>query len=821
MPYALVDVELTEPLPELRLATEHTGLAIVSRRHGHVVGFSLHPLDRGRRVRPADLGPLLDPAPVEPAVLDGPADGGPTVTVAICTRDRPDLLGECLAALAALDAPPDEVLVVDNAPSDDRTRRLAGRLGVGYDVEPCPGLDFARNRALRRAHTEVVAFLDDDVVADRHWLTSLRAAWDRHPDAGAVTGQVLPHELATDAQVAFERRGGFRGGNRTVRHAGEHLDGNAIYPYAPGMFGAGANMSVRRGLALRLGGFDEALDTGPPLPGGGDIDMMHRVVRAGSALVYEPRAVVFHRHRRDAEALRRQYESWGRSLMAYAVKTYRRDPSGRPKLRRLVRWFFVHQLREVGRGVVTGRPDTREAAWAELRGGLAGLAGTYGRSQRRSRRRRRAYGRPTVAILPWGNVIEDYTDPIGLSLDDVAERLSGGWLFGFAEAFNGAGVDTVIICWSRAVTRPTRRIHLPSGATLWFLPPSPAYLAARARLDDPYGWTLGSAVGGRRGAAAVASIVARALVPYLSTPPVRLATVLRREACRAVLCQEYEEGRFDVSAALARLLRLPVFATFQGGDHTRTRIERWVRPHTVRSATGLIVAAEPERERVHDRYRVPLERIAPIPNPFDPATLPRTPRPAARAALGLGQDGRVAAWHGRVDIDPKGIDTLVEAWCEVRETCRCRPTLLLLGTGPGASWLERRIDELGLDDVRWRNEYVLDRAVIGTHLSAADVFVLPSRHEGFPVAAVEAMAAGLPVVATDAPGVRAVVGHGEAAGGVVVPRGDARALARELGRLLDEPERSGALGDRALRRVEEELSLEAVGARLRAFVVGR
>lgn len=815
MPYALLDVELTQPPPALQLGPDQTGVAIVSRRDGRVVGFALHPLAPGTPLPPAEVESLLDPVPVEPAVLDDAAGRGPTIAVAVCTRDRTELLGECLASLLALQPAPDEILVIDNAPSDQRTRDLVSGLGIRYEVEPCPGLDFARNRALRLARSEVVAFVDDDVVCDPHWLPSLRQVWHQHADAGAVTGQILPRELATDAQVAFERQGGFRGGNSQVRYAGDHLEGNAIYPYSPGMFGAGANMSVRRQVALRLGAFDEALDTGPPLPGGGDIDMMHRVIRGGFALVYEPRAVVFHRHRRDSDGLRRQYDSWGRSLMAYAVKTYRRDALGRPKLRRLVRWFFASQLREA-RGP---DPQARDAALAQLRGGVAGLLGTYGRSQRRSRRRRRDHGDPIVAILPWGDVFEDYLDAIGVSIDDVVERMSGGWLFGFVEAFARAGVATVIVCWSRAVTRPVRRTHVPTGATLWFLPASPPYRAARARLADPYARTRASAVGGRSRAGSMAGAVARVAAPYLTTTPFTLAGVLRREGCGAILCQEYEEGRFDVCAVLGRLLGLPVFATFQGGDHTRTALERWLRPRTVRSAAGLVVASEGEAERVRDRYAVPVSRNARIPNPFDPASVPLRPRPAARAALGIEPDARVVVWHGVVDVHRKGIDTLIEAWCEVRTACAAPPMLLLLGTGSGASWLTDRIAELGLSEVRWRNEYVLDREVVGTYLCAADVFVLPSRQEGFPVAPVEAMFAGLPVVATDAPGVRAVVGEGESAGGVVVARGDAGAVARELRGFIDDEERSLAVGALAARRVAEQFSLEAVGARLRALVV--
>jgi glycosyltransferase involved in cell wall biosynthesis len=213
--------------------------------------------------------------------------------------------------------------------------------------------------------------------------------------------------------------------------------------------------------------------------------------------------------------------------------------------------------------------------------------------------------------------------------------------------------------------------------------------------------------------------------------------------------------------------------------------------------------------------------VARIANPLDPATVITRPKREARAALDLAPDARVALWFGRIDVVSKGIDTLVDAWCEVRGSCGAPVVLLLLGTGSGAPWLHARLAELGLDDVQWRDEYVLDRAVIGTYLSAADVFVLPSRQEGFPVAPIEAMAAGLPVVAADAPGVRAVVGEGDSAGGVVVAKNDPHAFATELRRLLDDPQLAATVGARAEQRVSDTFSLEAIGEQLRAFVVDR
>ena len=83
------------------------------------------------------------------------------------------------------------------------------------------------------------------------------------------------------------------------------------------------------------------------------------------------------------KALRRQYWSWGLGFMAYVVKCYQTDSSQRPKLRKLVRWWFSYQFRHLLRSISRRHPLPPDMIWAELRGGAQGLFGEYGRSQQR------------------------------------------------------------------------------------------------------------------------------------------------------------------------------------------------------------------------------------------------------------------------------------------------------------------------------------------------------------------------------------------------------------------------------------------------------
>ncbi|MGI8502230.1 MAG: glycosyltransferase family 4 protein [Hassallia sp.] len=429
---------------------------------------------------------------------------------------------------------------------------------------------------------------------------------------------------------------------------------------------------------------------------------------------------------------------------------------------------------------------------------------------------------PAIALLHWGDLIEDFLDTIGVSFEAFCNEMTGGWMFGYIDALKLAGVRTVLFCISARVSEPTRYTHAPTDTTICVLPAPEIYHVARRRIPNPYAWTFKEAFGDIHGVRRILLGILKDISPYLATPLVALARELRREGCQAILCQEYEYARFDVCVLLGKLIGLPVFASFQGGDFQLSQLERPLRPLTIKACAGLIVATQTEVQRVQSHYGVPSAKLARIFNPMDVANSHAMDRCEARAALDIPLDAQVVVSHGRIDIHRKGLDILLDAWQQV--LCD-RPgrdlRLLLVGTGSDADKLRQRLAQMDLPGVMWRDEYVRDRTLIQRYLSAADVYTLASRHEGFPVAPIEAMSCSLPVVAADAPGVPDILEGGEASGGLVVPRGDATALASALGRILDNETWMRELGQRARCRAELCFSLEAIGKQLREFLISR
>ena len=251
----------------------------------------------------------ITPAPV---VTEQP------VSIIVCTRNRAVQLEECLKTIRKVDYQNFEVVVVDNAPDDDSTKKIAEKYNARYVMEERKGLDRARNKGILEARHEIIAFTDDDVRVDTLWLQSINRNFS-NPDVMCVTGYVAPVAIDTWAQEVFELKYGGMGhgyNKRFIRR--EKMPENALL-WASG-FGIGANMSFRKKIFENIGYFDPALDLGTASNGGGDIEIFHRLVSKGYLLVYDPGVFVWHQHRENWKDLEKQVYNNGRGMGCFLMK---------------------------------------------------------------------------------------------------------------------------------------------------------------------------------------------------------------------------------------------------------------------------------------------------------------------------------------------------------------------------------------------------------------------------------------------------------------------------------------------------------------------
>lgn len=300
----------------------------------------------------------------------------PRCSVVVCTRERPDALRRCLNSLIVQDHPNFAVWVIDNAPTSGNTRKVVESfntdLDIHYVVEPRPGLSRARNAALKRElGGDIVAWLDDDELADSLWLSELARAFDGRPDVVAASGVVVPAELNASAQLWFEQFGGHskgRGFTADEFSPRTWSKQHPLYPLPP--FGVGANMAIRIGALRRLGGFDEALGAGTPAQGSEDTKMFTDLLRAGGTVAYRPTAVTRHFHRRDLEGLRRQMRGYGSGLTGVYTASVLARPSTMVDLVRLAPRALRDLYSSDSLRVATLEDDFPRGLLAENRRGL-------------------------------------------------------------------------------------------------------------------------------------------------------------------------------------------------------------------------------------------------------------------------------------------------------------------------------------------------------------------------------------------------------------------------------------------------------------------
>lgn len=423
-----------------------------------------------------------------------------------------------------------------------------------------------------------------------------------------------------------------------------------------------------------------------------------------------------------------------------------------------------------------------------------------------------------VALIEWSHLIEDFLDNIGVSFEDFKAKMTGGWLFGYIDALKKAGIDTVLFCFSAKVDAPLHFVHKPTGAEVCILPTTAIYRRIRKVVLNPYTQVIEEAVLDTVRPKRRWHTFLLRISPYFTTPLLPLYKQIKKYKCTTIVCQDYEHARFDCCVLLGKLMRLPVFATFQGGNWQLSPYERRIRPLTLKLCNGLIVASTKETLRLLNNYKLPIEKHIAIFNPIDPSMWEGESQIEARETLGI-ISCRVAIWHGRIDYYRKGLDILIDAWeriCRVSDSKNFE--LILLGDGVNADLLRIRLERSTVTNIRWINEYTNDRAKIRTYLRAADLYVFPSRNEGFPVAPLEAMACRLPVIATDVPGIADIFPVGESSGGIVLKGEDTNLLAATILELLQDKEKADKMGSMALKNVKKNFSIQVVGEQLKKYL---
>lgn len=300
------------------------------------------------------------------------------VSIVITTCDRPVDLEACLQQLLAQQTErPVEIVVADNCPASGLTPPVVAKFpGVKLVQEARPGGSYGRNAAIAATTGEIIVSVDDDVTVPPDWLEKLIAPMVR-PEVMMVTGNVLPKELETEAQFLFEKlKGGLSSGFQLREANGQWL---AAYDkrIAPiWELGVSANAAYRASIFChpQIGLMDEVLGPGTPTTGGEENHLVYKVLKAGYTLVYEPKAYVWHRHRREIKAFYRQVYGHMQGGTAFFLTLWLQEKDSRAF------WHLFSELpRYYTRRIYERLRGLHQTPWRFLASEMAGyLAGFWG-----------------------------------------------------------------------------------------------------------------------------------------------------------------------------------------------------------------------------------------------------------------------------------------------------------------------------------------------------------------------------------------------------------------------------------------------------------
>ncbi len=241
------------------------------------------------------------------------------LSIIICTRDRSQELAHCLSKLTLQCGSHDEIIVVDNRPSNDMARQIALKFGAKYYLVTNGGKSTALNVGIKRSNSDIIAFLDDDCFVEDGWKYSITRHFEDQ-DIAYVSGLEKPYELRTMAQKILELKGGFSKGVNFrcfTKDTYKNIWWRGVPVY---LIGLGGNSAVRKSAILKVGGFDEMFGPGEDIWAGESTEICYRLLQGGYTLVYDPEAIVLGKYVEEYNVLKHRLFSYGLGDMAIHTK---------------------------------------------------------------------------------------------------------------------------------------------------------------------------------------------------------------------------------------------------------------------------------------------------------------------------------------------------------------------------------------------------------------------------------------------------------------------------------------------------------------------
>jgi len=209
------------------------------------------------------------------------------ILVAICTHNRRKYLLEAVKSFKVIKRPKFKLAVIDS--SDERlSRKEQGGIDIYIYCRGKKALSIKRNLAIKKIKSDVVVFTDDDCIATASWLSELTRFF-ADKSVACVTGRTIPFKGYGGSE--YEKKFSFDKLGKRERTIKKHLGLQNLW-----RFGHGNNMAFRTDIFKEAGLFDVNLGVGSRGLRAEDVDMFYRIYKRGYSIIYNPNAVILHKH---------------------------------------------------------------------------------------------------------------------------------------------------------------------------------------------------------------------------------------------------------------------------------------------------------------------------------------------------------------------------------------------------------------------------------------------------------------------------------------------------------------------------------------------